>query len=189
MRVLKSMAISIVVIGLLAGSTVGAAAQDEEAALAPAWVSGTVVFGTPCADPATSMEDGVLQQRGFWCGGRIAQSWLADDPRFTGDGRVAHDSDTYVTDEGRYQVVSSAFDVRNEDGGWLCANADAVDTGSSIFDASLQEFRMTCTGDGDYAGWTAILTVDFRNFEAPTKPFEGLVFPGEPVPIPVVPTE
>ena len=36
---------------------------------------------------------------------------------------------------------------------------------------------MTCVGDGDYAGTTAILVVDFTDQDAPTKPFEGLVFP------------
>ena len=84
---------------------------------------------------------------------------------------------------------AQVFEVRNDAGGWLCANADALQAGTSIFDASLQEFRMTCAGDGDYAGTTAILVVDFTNLDAPTKPFEDLVFPGNPPPIPDVPAE
>ena len=29
-----------------------------------------------------------MNQRGFWCGGRIPQQWQSDDPRFTGRNAV-----------------------------------------------------------------------------------------------------
>ena len=114
----------------------------------------------------------------------MSRRWQSDDPRFTGSGIVAHSSDAYATDDGTYQIISSAFEVRNDAGGWQCTNADALLAGTSLFDASLLEFRMTCVGDGDYASTTAILVVDFTDLNAPTKPFEGLVFPGEVPPFP-----
>ena len=112
------------------------------------------------------------------------QQWTSNDPRFNGTGIVAHSSDAYASDDGRYQVLSSALEVRNDAGGWRCTNADALLAGTSAFDAPLQEFRMTCVGDGDYTGTTAILVVDFTDRDAPTKTFEGLVFPGEVPPFP-----
>ena len=163
------------------GVVPGAEADTEPTA---AWITGSVVFGTSCEGPTSANEEDVLRQRDFRCGTNSPPQWQSDDPRFTGTGIVAHNSDAYTTDDGRYQVISSVFEVRNDAGGWQCTNADALFAGTSLFDASLQEFRMTCVGDGDYAGSTAILVHDFTDLDAPTHPFEGLVFPGEVPPFP-----
>jgi hypothetical protein len=163
------------------GVVPGAEADTEPTA---AWITGSVVFGTSCEGPTSANVEDVLQQRDFRCGTISPPQWQSDDPRFTGTGIVAHNSDAYTTDDGRYQVISSVFEVRNDAGGWQCTNADALLAGTSLFDASLQEFRMTCVGDGGYAGSTAILVHDFTDLDAPTHPFEGLVFPGEVPPFP-----
>ena len=185
MRDIRSSLSTILAIGLVAGSAGAVAAQDEASdPSAAAWVTGSVVFASGCENATVSTEDGVLRQRGLRCGANSPQQWQSDDPRFAGTGIVAHSSDAYTTDDGTYQVISSAFEVRNDAGGWQCTNADGLLAGTSLFDASLQEFRMTCLGDGDYAGTTAILVVDFTDLDAPTKPFEGLVFPGDVPPLP-----
>lgn len=173
---------TLLMIVLLAGSAVGVAAQNDASdTAAAAWVTGSVVFAPSCQDPTSAIEEGVLIQRGFLCS---PQRWMSDDPRFSGTTTIAHNSDAYVVGDGTYQVIASAFEVRNDDGGWQCTNADALFAGTSLFDASIQEFRMTCIGDGVYEGSTAILVVDFADFLAPTKPFEGLVIPGDLPPFP-----
>ena len=150
------------------------AADDAGAA----WVTGTVTFAPSCTGPTTTTEDGILRQRDFRCS---PQRWVSDDPRFTGTGTVAHSSDAYDVGGTSYQVIASAFEVRNDAGGWHCTNADALDARTSLYDASMQMFRMTCVGDGDYAGTTAILVVDFMSVP---RTFEGLAFPGEVPPFP-----
>ena len=140
MRAIKTITISILALGLLAGSAVGVAAQDAVV---------TETAGGVGSDDCETTPEGAE----FCTGGR----WEFDDPRLTGDEELTR---TEVFDFGGGEVdgaIIATEDVRitNDDGAW---SGQCV-FGSFFLDDELVSGGNNCvvTGEGAYEGLTAYL--------------------------------
>jgi hypothetical protein len=184
-RGIKSGAIVVVALGLLAGSAVGVAAQHEVTdPTAPTWVTGTVGYAPSCVDPERTTEADVVRERGHIC---APQQWTSDDPRLGGAATLIWNADVYRLESESYSIVNALYDIHDDAGGWSCRNANGLDLGSGLFTDPVQGTdRLTCLGYGGNEGLNAILVTDFR-----TEPrtFEGIIFPGEVPPLPELPAE
>ena len=110
-----------IAIGLLAGSTVGVAAQDAGAdPMAAAWVTGSVTLASDCARPQIENDGsgGLLRrERGARCQG---QTWDTDDERLAGEAVSTSEVDVYAVEGGSVSVRAGGYDIRTEAGGWSC---------------------------------------------------------------------
>ena len=156
----------------------------EAEAVAPTWVTATVQFGSSCDFGDTSIEDGVTQERGMNCQG---QTWTSDDPRVDGKALVAHNADSFEVDGQGYSLVTSVVEFYNDAGGWQCTNADrVVSPAGTLYQTSrFDGDRLSCVGNGDYEGLSAVLVADWAGV---AKTIEGLIFPGEMPPMPEFPS-
>jgi hypothetical protein len=106
---LKAGVISILAIGLVAGSAVGVAAQDEAAdPMAPSTFTGEFT-GTAedSTDPATGLEVSV-------------SPWEATDPRASGTWTGAEDAAVLDGDDGQqFTVGREAVRLANDGGAWV----------------------------------------------------------------------
>ena len=117
MKGLKTTTISILAVGLLAGSTLGVAAQDEATdQVAPVEFTGTTSFG-PCSGGQTSTvdEDGVVMERaeGRSC---INPSSGFADPRLQGQFRVWQNNDAFP---GGLHLFMTGFSMHDDEGAWI----------------------------------------------------------------------
>ena len=101
-------------IGLLAGSAVGVAAQDDEAA-APVEFTAKLAFGPSVRSETSTVGDGVTTHSGgAWRAGVITQ---ASDPRLQGTTYMAANSNDYSAAGGPI-VWNYAFRIVNDGGAW-----------------------------------------------------------------------
>jgi hypothetical protein len=158
MRAIKTTTISILALGLLAGSAVGVAAQDEEAAdpMAPA------VFKIGFAGaPADVFDETVTEtEQGL----SVRNTGAIDIPVEAGDARASGLFTGPRNEEwaGRVGVVSAQLRITNDAGTWsgpatgvLRLKAPSKREGGPAFNRSTT--IATLTGDGDYEGLTLIL--------------------------------
>jgi hypothetical protein len=179
---IRTSVVPILAFGLLAGSAVGVAAQDEAAdPSAPTWVTGSMVYLESCwGAPAAKTDDGVvIRRRGVRC---EPMTWESSDPRLGGSAVVTENADVYRVDGEYYTVSSTVIDVGDESGGWRCTIPDGLDIGGYL----LATGQLTCVGHGGNEGHTAILAHSWTGSE---RSIEGLIFAGElpPVPEPMEP--
>jgi hypothetical protein len=146
---LRTTTISILAIGLLAGSAVGVAAQDEEAdPLAPASVTGSIsgnsdTSGSVTRDAGVTITEGV----GF------RQTWVASDPRLSGS--VVYTGNWHGYDgTGGMSVQATSVVLVNDDGRWSGAGT-ALSAGDFDMDT------MILRGEGAYEGLTAYVMQDW----------------------------
>jgi hypothetical protein len=182
MRGIKSIIISILAVGLLAGSAVVVTAQDEEATTepnTPAIVTGTMLGGGEVVQEGTNTDvDGVNQQRGFITGGR---QFEADDPRLTGTITFASSGDFRTVGDTGAILISNNQRIENDKGTWS-GSCDLL----VVMDGLPDPFACLFSGDGAYDGLSAYLV--FENPEQPPFPFQGLIFEGEVPPVPEAPS-
>ena len=192
MRAIKTTTISILALGLLAGSAVGVAAQDEAAAdmpTGPATFSGTYeVQWPPVVELTETFVDGVEQYRDEVLAGSLETT----DPRLTGSVLQAQNTDVHNV-SGRDQTVvprSVNWRIENEGGAWTGQGYELHGWGSDAPHDGVP-FGVTVlmlTGEGDYEGLSAYLMVDISTWSEDTLPIvDGAVFPGEAPPFPEVP--
>jgi hypothetical protein len=169
-----------VVAGLLAGNAVGVVAQDATAdPMAPALVTGEVRYASSCQAAAPVFEDGVQREHGYRC---APQSWSSDDARLGGATAADWNADVYEVDGVKYSVTNATWDIQGERGGGQCAHADGLEVGNGLHTITVQgSDRLTCIGNGDNTGLSAILIADWG---VTPKTFEGLIFPGSVPPPP-----
>ena len=170
--------------GLLAGSATGVAAQDEPPdPMAPALVTGTIAWASSCDPATTTAEDGLIQERGHHCAPRTVTS---DDPRLGGTSSLTWNKDVHVFDGPRLGIRTTVEEIQGVGGGWVC-RAVVLDGSSGFFATSIQGSELTtCTGNGTNQGLTALLVLTTGNGQ---EAFEGLIFPGELPPGPVLAAE
>jgi hypothetical protein len=172
---------TILVVGLLAGSSTGVAAQDETSGTAdPVWVTGSVQPASSCSGPDTEMDGDVNRYRNVECS---PQAWTSSDPRLTSEVVRRWNQDVHHTGEGSVEVGTDAAYLRNDGGSWACSN-NYVEPGFSGAGSHAQTF--TCVGDGGYAGLSAILVLEDVGRSA--EEFIGLVFFGDFPPLPEPPS-
>jgi hypothetical protein len=149
-------------------------------AVAPTRVTGEVGWGLSCTGPETVVEGEVIHERNWDCS---PQPWTASDPRLSGESVSRWNNDAYPVD-GRYTVVLNGLEVLTNDGGaWVC-------TGTGLYEAltldateveSLGDSTTICVGQEGYEGLTAVLV---RSQAERAEEFVGLIFSGEPPPLP-----
>jgi hypothetical protein len=184
---LKPTFISILAIGLLAGSAVGVAAQDEEAAAepsTPAKVAGTIEGGGDVVqEPTETVVDGLLEVRDFVL---VGDALEMDDPRMTGSISVTFNADVHKVSDFE-EVVLQTVDMRidNDDGSWTGQGTQLVHDGAEIAEEEAIDLgTLPMTGAGAYEGLSAYLFWDFSE-DPPTV--EGVIYEGELPPFPELP--
>jgi hypothetical protein len=196
---LKPTLISAIAIGLLAGSAVGVAAQDEETdtdAVPATWVTGTIKYASggtiahpsDCTDPTSEVDGTVRHERGYVCESR---TWTTSDPRLSGEAAALWNADVYEPDADVFKahpltnvsVITSAYNVRNEAGGWACHSSQLAHGYGFVPPRETGETAM-CVVDGEYDGLSAILAIDGPAFG---QTIAGLIFPGDAPPPPELP--
>ena len=160
MRAIKTTTISILALGLLAGSAVGAAAQDEApvagAPTGASFFTGTYEGGFPTTEPVVTAVDDGEQIRGLVVQGTIDTS----DPRMTGVVTQAIDiDDAELGDAGRVSLSAHSWRIENDGGSWV-----GPGTGLGYVDADfeflLDTATVSLTGEDGYAGLVAYLIME-----------------------------
>ncbi len=165
MRAVKTTTIYILALGLLAGSAVGVAAQDE-ASMEPVEVTGRATFVEgELVEPAFSeTQDGIFAGDGLV----VVHIWETDDPRLDGE---ATRTVNFRTDSSFSNVIESEAMVLTNDGGsW-------VGDGWGYYAEGDGGGYSALSGRGGYEGLTAIVV------HGPTAgtgwTLEGIIFPSE----------
>jgi len=154
----------------------------ETEAIAPTWVTGNIGFAPGCSGPDSLEMDGdVLRSRNIDCS---PQTWTSSDPRLTAQVSRRYNEDTYQTDEGRISVGTDTADLRNDGGGWACSTISLLE-GSGNSSQRVTGDTVTCTGDGGYAGLSAVLII--AQTGGRSEGFSGLIFSGDFPPLPEAP--
>ena len=190
-RAIKSSIISILAIGLLAGSVVGVAAQEEEAAAEPG--TPTKVAGTIDQEavdlvqpPTETVVGSVSEIRGAIVGGLRFEM---DDPRLTGTVTNVANHDRHIKKSEAINIMPSALGLRieNEAGSWSGQGTGVSHRGATIpQDEAFSLDTYLLTGAGAYEGLSAYLVVD--GTEDPVT-VEGVIFAGGMPPAPELPAE
>ena len=192
MRAIKTTTISILALGLLAGSTLGVAAQDEAAddmPAGPVTFSGTFEGTWPPVDEGTfTFADGLELVRDEVLAGSVETT----DPRLTGSVLQAQNTDIHSV-SGRDQFVaprSVSWLIENDGGAWTGQGYELHGWGA---DDPHQEPHgatvLMLSGEGDYEGLSAYLMVDWSTWSEDTLPtVDGAVFLGEAPPFPEMPS-
>ena len=169
MRAIKTTAISILALGLLAGPAVGVAAQDAEATAEVSSFTGTGTEGLEVLDEGTFgvNSDGLNEATGV----AYVARFDSDDDRLTGDATITANWQFPDASDGLSQLAARTYEVTNEGGSWLGQSHSFIadDLGVAVEMAVL-------TGQGGYEGLTAYVHFDWNDDF--TTNFSGLIFPG-----------
>jgi hypothetical protein len=145
MRLNRCIAKTLVATGLLVGSGVAVAAQDDAAAPLPVEFTGHVVCGDQVRPNTTEVGAGSFASRG----GAWHPSATMSDPRLEGDYHISFDDDQYASPTGS-SVGAGTWRIENGEGAWqgsytILGFADHA----SVVTAPL-------AGEGAYEGLTAV---------------------------------
>lgn len=164
MRGSKSGLVSIIAVGLLAGSVVGVVAQDEAAPpVDPATFTADAVLHGEYVEVGCEFSDGVLH-----CRDEFQMAVDATDPRASGTLTYGLNRDTHSF----VKVHAGTVTVENDDGQWAGTFTGYWDQqGGRIFHARL-------AGQDGYEGWTMLLD-DFCECNTPTSVMQGVIIPGD----------
>jgi hypothetical protein len=180
MRTIRTTTISILAVGLLAGSAVGVSAQDTDVGTTePTLFSFQIVPSSQVRDTEVTTEDGVYKEVGT-CFAPIVLN--ASDPRLAGDLTVCGDLLRFGPSEGSPTVGSGSFRLVNDEGAWQGSDAWAEWTDPESGEViELGGGIIVVTGEGAYDGLYAVMTLsDWSNVR-------GFIFEGAPPAAPVPP--
>ena len=173
MRGIKTTTIAILATGLLTGSAVGVAAQEEDTGPeGPVEFTALWSWGPGLRADTTEGADGVVTTRGgAWRPGVINS---ASDPRLEGTLSISANSDQYM---GGPEVWNYAFRIENDEGVWQQLPTITLD---SVID-DLNTTTGVMVGEGGYAGLIAV----FDNLEeGQSWRLHGYIIEGELPPAP-----
>ena len=167
MRAIKTTTISILALGLLAGSAVGVAAQDEASKEAAA-VTGRATFveGEPLVDPVMSDAPGGIR---VGDGMVVVHIWDTNDPRL--DGEATRTVNFRFDSDFSAGIESEAMVLTNDGGSWV---GDGWGYGGAELDGG--GFSALSGRDG-YEGLSAFI-VRGPN-EGDGWDLKGVIFPSE----------
>ena len=170
----KPALVTTIAIGLLAGSAVGVAAQDEASdAMAPAYATGTVASERVDSEGTTTYGDGFIGLDGYESAARLA----ASDPRLT--GTASYVGNSQIFEAVRFDVQAGTVVLVTDDGRWVGTTTGLSSLGLHADTAVLQ-------GEDAYDGLTAYILLDWTSSPAS---FKAAIFPGEMPAFPEMPTE
>ena len=170
MRAIKTGLISILAVGLLAGSAVGVAAQDEEAADGATSFTGTSIERDYLRDPPpVTTPDGMDVGTG-WV---ILLRWSASDPRLTGEATATTNWVVDGSDDGFTYLGAHTYELSNDGGSWLgsgtsLASSELGLTGNAVL-----------VGQEGYDGLTAYVTFGESETAAGVNEMRGTIIPTE----------
>ncbi len=161
MRAIKTTTISILALGLLAGSAVGVAAQDE---VTTAAVEGTFSVGE-CTEAGDWSECTFVIE--------------ASDERLSGDGFLRNAGAVFqgfdFGGEGVIVIANSSVRVEDADGAWSGGGPLFALPTSEAGALGTDQPTWVLTGEGGYDGLTALLRADL----GPEADFGGVIFEGD----------
>ena len=168
MRAIKTTTISILAVGLLAGSAVGVAAQEAEATAEVSSFTGTGTEGLEVLAEGTFgvNTDGLNDSVGVVYVARFD----SDDDRLAGDATITANWQ-FPDDPGYLLGTARTYELANEGGSWVGQSHSLVadDLGVAVETAVL-------TGQDGYEGLTAYVHFDWNDDF--TTNFSGVIFPG-----------
>jgi hypothetical protein len=175
MRVTKPSLISSLVVGLLAVSVAGVAAQDGGPGAA-SYFTGTIGGSDVVGEPTDAFEDGILKLRGLEREGPIDTT----DPRMTGLLARAIDLDVHLAGEGEeVAILTVQYQIVNDEGSWSGTSPGVGFNGADVAAEEEVDFQTALlTGEGAYDGLSAILLVDFAQRDGGGD-IKGVIYPGE----------
>ena len=173
MRAIKTSIISILAIGLLAGSAVGVAAQEEDPMAAAAVTGGAPAWTQESGGAPTLLDDFAMLSEGM----QFTNSWEVSDPRLSGDITVAGNVIRY--NEHRMQVGAADAILENDDGRWV--GRLTVLEGERLGETETYILE----GEGAYAGLTAyVVTQRIEGDPDGAQTLAAAIFPHEMPPSP-----
>jgi hypothetical protein len=169
---LKPSVISMLAVGLVAGSAVGVAAQEEPSKEAASVTGRAAWFGEVSAGTQTS-SDGIVAVEDVVHN----HIWSASDPRLSGE--VTYTGNWYFVPDPYIGIQSGTYELTNDEGSWL---GDATAYGSEALgvDADVVVF----TGRGGYEGLTAYVVLDWGSQDVSGENIQGVIFPSAMPPVP-----
>jgi hypothetical protein len=162
---LKTTTISILTLGLLAGSTLGAAAQDEPS-MDGAAVTGTASWLRELSAGTESSADGIVAVEDVV----HVHSWTASDPRLGGD--LTYTGNWLFDEDEGNSIQSGTYELTNDGGRWL---GEATAYSSDALGADLDV--VVFTGREAYEGLTAYVVIDWSSDDVSGENFKGVIFP------------
>lgn len=161
-------------------SAPAADANTDTGDVAATWVTGDIFApGRDCSWPTYEQDGAVRREWGYHC---EPQQWTTSDPRLSGDVAALWNADVHQGEYGSISVITAAYLVTNEAGGWTC-RSDSIAHGYGFSLEYVPGETATCVGHGDYEGLSATLALDYVVEES----LVGLIFPGDAPPIPQLP--
>jgi hypothetical protein len=168
---LRSLVITLAIIGLALISGAGASAQSEEApAPIPVEFNGRVAFGD-CKTESTAVVDGITEARGVDCHVPVLE---ISDPRLDGEVTIRVNNDAHP---GGLTLYMWGYRIENEGGAWQQLPNLAFD----YPDGGASTKTVILDGEGGYEGLTAVAEVAL---EGSIWDLHGFIIEGEVPPIP-----
>ncbi len=175
---LKTSVAATVLVGLIAGSAIAVAAQ-EDASSEATLVTGTVGASTVIGEPVSTIADGVEDVRGLVREGPIEMS----DPRLTGSlSRVLNFRVHPVGTEAGLVVQADLWRIDNEGESWSGPSTAISGLGEVPSDITVDIETVVLAGEGDYDGLSAYLVADWSPEIG--ADMQGAIFSGEMPPVP-----
>jgi hypothetical protein len=180
MRINSSISL-VLTVGLLAGSAVGVAAQEDDGTADPVFFSVRFIPSDAVRMAEVTTEDGVTKQLGN-CWAPIVVD--ASDPRLDGDLTFCADAHWFGALEGSPSVGFGTYRLVNEEGAWQGSEtlAEWLDPESGETMGAGGGVTILA-GEGAYEGLSAVLT-----FLPDWSDIRGFIFEGAPPAAPVPPT-
>jgi hypothetical protein len=147
----RTLFVGTVLIGLLAGSAVSAAAQESERA-APVEVTGTGIGGDCPVENTTEVVDGIAYERGGYCN----PIWEMSDPRLDGTVTWAWSGGQDLSGPGGLTFGYVANSIENDARAWRGRPVAAVE----FVDGAEYVEHIILDREGDYEGLIAVLVID-----------------------------
>lgn len=192
MRTVKTTTISILALGLLAGSAAGVLAQDDEtttdAPVGPSFFTGELISEfEPTVFGSNTEVNGRLEGRGVLFEGDAIE---VSDPRVSGSLTRAGNANVHegIGDSVVISFQADAWRIENEAGTWSGQGTGLLRSGPDGpgGEDAVEISTVVLTGEGGYEGHTLYLIVDWTAEQAPAV--EGAVFVGDAPPMPGAPT-
>ena len=170
MRAIRTTTISILALGLLAGSAVGVAAQDEsDEALAPALMSGKLTEGWEVLSGDSALVDGAVRESGVV----TTEVRKMSDPRLTGTLTIDFTKQFFDVRRDTDLHWGTVL-IENDEGAW-----EGMITGTSDLEADGAPVAYyELVGSGAYDGLSAIV-FETGNETPIDWLWSGIIFPGD----------
>jgi len=181
----RSIISTAIALGLLAGSTIAVAAQEEDvAASPPVEFTGQLVCGP---EVRTGTEEWIPDAAGSSAGLSRSHGYAwrpiateISDPRLEGTYYLSFEWDEYRGSEGTKRIGAGTWRIENEEGAWQGSYTQAWLSDSPDASAST-----VLSGEGAYEG-LSVLWEEQANWDACSWDVRGLIIEGGPPAVPEV---